>query len=191
MAAWENERGYRSTYFILHSAPYWQDKRLLRASVAEIAAYGHEVGIHNAALSEAVRDGTDARVTLAEAILELRAMGHTITGTVAHGASECYDNRGRLQIVNDEMFTECGRPGMGAPDRSVGNCTIQPTPLREFGLDYDANWLARGMYLSDSSGNWSAPFETVVAAFPHPGQLHMLIHPDWWDQAFTRLEVPA
>ena len=32
-AQWEADRGYRSTYYILHSAPYWQDKTLLRKSV--------------------------------------------------------------------------------------------------------------------------------------------------------------
>jgi hypothetical protein len=26
-AAWEAERGYRSTYFILHTAPYWPTSR--------------------------------------------------------------------------------------------------------------------------------------------------------------------
>jgi hypothetical protein len=191
MAAWENERGYRSTYFILHSAPYWEDKRLLRSSVAEIAAYGHEVGIHNAALSEAVRDGTDPRVTLAEAILELRAMGHTISGTVAHGAAECRNAAGRVVVVNDEMFTECARSDMGPPDRTVGRVNIRPTSLKQFGLDYDANWLPRGAYISDSGGAWSTAFDPVRDGFPFTGQLHMLVHPDWWAEAFERVEVPA
>lgn len=192
MAMWEAERGYRSTYFILHSAPYWDDKPLLNSAVDEIASYGHEIGIHNAALSEQVRTGADARVTLAEAVLELRGMGHNVSGTVAHGASECYDRLGRLQVVNDEMFTECARPGMGAPDRTVAGCEIQPVPLATFGLDYDANWLNRAAYLSDSGGTWSTPgFDFTSREFPFYGQLHLLVHPDWWGKAFEPLQVPV
>jgi hypothetical protein len=40
-AAWEAERGYRSTYFILHTAPYWKDKSLLVRSLELIAGCGH------------------------------------------------------------------------------------------------------------------------------------------------------
>ena len=39
-ALWEAERGYRSTYFVLHSAPYWQDKDLLQRSLHRIAERG-------------------------------------------------------------------------------------------------------------------------------------------------------
>ena len=60
-------------------------------------------------------------------------------------------------------------------------------PLAHFDLDYDANWLERGRYLSDSGGRWSTRFETVAGGFPFAGQLHMLVHPDWWAEAF----VPA
>ena len=35
------------------------------------------------------------------------------------------------------------------------------------------------------------PFAEVAAAWPSRGQLHMLVHPDWWTQAFERTEVAA
>ena len=61
-----------------------------------------------------------------------------------------------------------------------------------FDLDYDANWLDRGAYLSDSGGRWSAPgFDLVAQEFPFPGQLHMLVHPDWWAKAFVPLYLPV
>jgi hypothetical protein len=54
-------------------------------------------------------------------------------------------------------------------------------------LDFDANWLPRGDYLSDSGGRWSQPFSEVAAAWPARGQLHMLVHPCWWTEAFERV----
>lgn len=187
MAAWEAGRGYRSTYYILHSAPYWQDKDVLQGSLEVIAGFGHEIGIHNAVLSEAVRTqhGVDPHRMLSQAIEELEGYGHDISGTVAHGAAECYDKGGRVQLVNDEIFSECARPGLGAPDRTVAGVKIAPKSLEVHCLEYDANWLKRGAYISDSGGNWSVPgFERIAGLFPYPGQLHMLVHPDWWGEAF-------
>jgi hypothetical protein len=184
-AAWEAERGYRATYYILHTAPYWQDKPLLQDALDAIADGGHEIGIHNNALAEHNRTGKDPRLILCEAILELQTYGHPVSGTVAHGDQDCRDETGRVRFVNDQIFTDCQRPELDPPPIAE--------PLSNFGLDYDANWLGRAAYLSDSGGNWSEPGygATRMLFPPATGQLHMLVHPDWWDQAFTPLEVPA
>jgi hypothetical protein len=187
MAEWEAARGYRSTYFILHTAPYWHDEPLLRASLERIAELGHEIGIHSNAVVESVRTGAPPAEILSRAIEELRGYGFTITGTVAHGDPGCYDGRGRVRLVNDEMWAECVRDTR-APERFG----FIPIPLAALGLEYDANWLPRGKYLSDSGGQWSAPgFDAVAAGFPYDGQLHVLQHPDWWGAAFVTQEVAA
>jgi len=31
----------------------------------------------------------------------------------------------------------------------------------------------------------------VAAGFPYQGQLHMLVHPDWWTEAFVPEQVAA
>jgi hypothetical protein len=49
--------------------------------------------------------------------------------------------------------------------------------------------LSRGTYLSDSGGRWSQPFEQIAAE--RVGQLHMLVHPDWWGEAFAPVEAAA
>lgn len=188
-ARWESERGYRSTYYILHTAPYWKNKPLLRESLEQIAGYGHEIGIHNNALSVAVDTGADPRQVLASAICELRDYGFDIRSTVAHGDALCYDRSGKVRFVNDEMFDCCSRPGLGDPDRTVAGVTLNPVPLSIFDLDFDANWLPRNRYLSDSGGRWSSPFEETAGEFPFDGQLHMLVHPDWWTQAFIPEEL--
>jgi hypothetical protein len=186
MAEWEAERGYRSTYFILHTAPYWQDKGLLVSSLDAIAAAGHEIGIHNNAIAAALMYGGDPKKILADAITELGDYGYDITGTVAHGDGLCRDQSGAVRFVNDEIFAECARGTFGPARRKVGSVQIDPFPLADLGLDYDANWIGRDKYLSDSGGAWSAPgFDETAAGFPYDGQLHMLVHPDWWTQAFV------
>ena len=62
----------------------------------------------------------DPRLILVEAIVELDGLGYRVGGTVAHGAAECYDDQGQVQVVNDELFSECARPEQGSPVRTVG-----------------------------------------------------------------------
>lgn len=190
-ARWEHDHGYRSTYYILHTAPYWQDKPLLRRSLETIVAYGHEIGIHNNALAEAYSTGLEPRAVLAAAIAELRDYGFTIRSTVAHGDGRCRDNSGDVRFVNDEIFTECPRPHLGSPTRTIGTVPLRQSALADFGLEFDANWIGRTAYLSDSGGVWSQPFGEFAAGFPFDGQAHLLIHPDWWSEAFTRAEIAA
>jgi hypothetical protein len=184
-AIWEAERGYRSTYYILHTAPYWEDKRLLKESLDTISDAGHEIGIHNNAIAEYTRTGKDPRRILLDAIRELGELGHPVVGTVAHGDPDCRDHGGKILFVNDQLFTDCRRLEHEPPP-------VDPVSLSSFGLDYDANWLGRAAYISDSGGVWSTPFDQAAQKFPHPdGQLHMLVHPDWWAEAFAPLEVPT
>jgi hypothetical protein len=111
----------------------------------------------------------------------------------AHGDHACYDGNGRARFVNDEMFVECARPEMGDPDRAVAGVQIRPRPLADYGLEYDAYRVGnRALYLSDSGGAWSEPFDEMCDRFPSPfGQLHVLLHNCWWVDAFQPVEAPA
>jgi len=181
MAQWEAERGYRSTYFILHTAPYWQATETLRAALDVIADCGHEIGFHINAIAEAIRTGLDPLVIATTAVAELRSYGHEIHGVVPHGDPLCYVH----QFNNDEVFIESPRPKYGAPDRHVAGVKLQPVHRRTLGFDYDPNWLPRAVGVSDSGGKWSQPFEELAAGFPYDGQTHMLIHPEWWREALN------
>ena len=187
LAEWEYERGYQSTYYILHTSPYWEDKGLLRDSLDRIASCNHEIWIHNDALTVALETGRDPADVLHEAVDELRGYGHEIRSTVAHGNRLCHIAR----YVNDEMFLECERDIYGGSDRVLEHrgrrVQIPRVALAAFGLDFDASWLRRGDYLSDSGGQWSQSFAECAAAFPSRGQLHILQHPDWWGEAFERV----
>jgi hypothetical protein len=191
LARWEAERGYRSTYFILHDSPYW-DEPGLQAGLDEIAELGHEIGIHTNAIAVSLRTGLDPHMILDGAITRLRSWGHPVTGVVGHGDPLCYQAR----FVNDEQFLECARPEMGSPTRTLRHdrvtLKLNPRSIREFGLEYESLRCApRAMYLSDSGGRWNEPFDELADRFPAEGQLHILMHPDWWHQAFVREEVAA
>lgn len=190
-ARWEAARGYTSTYFILHTAPYWSDKALLRRSLDEIAALGHEIGIHNNAISASMLTGEDPLAILEDAVTELRDYGIDVRGTVAHGDRLCYADDGTVRFVNDEIFGECPRPTIGDHGREIAGFPTARAHLSDFGLDYDSNWLGSREYLSDSGGIWRDPgFDQIADAFPFPdSQLHALIHPDWWGEAFVEVRA--
>jgi len=187
MAEWEAVRGYRSTYYILHTSPYWEQKDLLRASLETIAGCGHEIGFHINAVTAAIDTGRPVQEIIEDAVGELRSYGHPVHGVVAHGDNACYRHR----FINDEVFTESRRPAYGPASRLVGGVWLNPVPRSTYGFDYDPNWLRRTVYLSDSGGQWSRPFQEVADGFPFDGQLHILIHADWWAEAFAGLEVAA
>lgn len=185
IAGWEAERGYRATFFILHTARYWQDESHLRSALDRIAGFGHEIGIHANAIAAALRGGGDPHLILEEAIDRLRSFGHPVLGVAPHGDELCRDAAGRVWFVNDEQFVECARPEMGRPDRLLryGETALKldPRPLADFGLEYEAYRLPRGRYLSDSGGRWNIELEAAASG---AGQLHVLWHPDWWARAF-------
>jgi hypothetical protein len=203
MAEWEAARGYRSTYYVLHSSPYWGTPEFPRL-LDRIASSGHEIGMHANALAESFRQKRDPDMILDEALATLRGYGYPVRGVVGHGDGLC--NRDAAQgegwFANDEQFVECARPKDGLPDREItrGNITrkLRPRPLSDFGFDYEVVRLGRGSTNTDSGGKWYYPFDQTVAEFAAMtnggsaaraakpfGQLHMLVHPDWWQQAFT------
>lgn len=193
-ARWEAERGYRATYYILHTAPYWQNKRLLRESLETIAGCGHEIGFHTNAIAHALETGRDPAQIVAEAVAEIRSYGHDVTGVVAHGDPLCHLVPGGF--VNDELFAECVRPSYGMPERTLTwhgrELPIRRRPWADFGFEYDPNWISRALELSDSGGRWQSPFDDAVAGFPYPnGQVQILAHACWWSEAFDRERVAA
>jgi hypothetical protein len=213
MARWEFEHGYRSTYYILHTSPYWGYPEF-RETLERIALHGHEIGIHADALAEALKAGGDPDEILFAAIERLRSFGHEIVGVAGHGNPLCNRDRapGEITFANDEQFVECARPQEGEPDRVItrGDISLRlaPRPLAEFGLEYEALKAAYPLPFrcSDSGGKWLNPgFDETVERFGasvgaagqlprwdySPRQLHLLIHPDWWSRAFVPQAVAA
>ena len=219
-AAWEAERGYRSTYYMLHTSPYW-NWPTFRPSLERIALLGHEIGIHTDALAEALIHGGDPDQILEQALETLRSWGHTITGVAGHGNGICRAKPGEINFANDEQFVECepGRERVREERVAAGldplmivrgarALRVHPRPLADFGLEYEAIRVSRpaGMpvwRVSDSGGRWKhadhePTFDEAVDLFERrldgsadPQQLQLLVHPDWWADAFVAARVAA
>lgn len=185
MARWEKERGYRSTYYVLHTASYWNGEPFFRAGLEEIALAGHEIGIHVNAIAHALETGGNANEILDAALEELRGWGHAVTGAASHGDRLC----GVAGFINYDQFTECARPDVDAHRQLAHrgrSLTLEPMPLDAFGLAYEAYHIPRGPYLTDSGGSWfPRRFEDFALHHDFTQQLQILQHPDWWGAALS------
>jgi hypothetical protein len=190
-AEWEASVGIRSTYFVLHTDWYWGNdpdhpSRFLLRALRRIAAHGHEIGLHNNAITAALRFGGDPANHLARAVNALRREGFEISGTAAHGDDICHV----AHYDNGEVFVGA-TAGFGAPDRVIrwqdeetgrtAETRLRPVAMADLGLSYEAKYLGPLLYLSDTGGRWSVPFEPMVERFARGDAfLHVLTHPVWW-----------
>jgi hypothetical protein len=192
-AEWEAERGYRATYFVLHSDWYYRDgfrgppARYVLRALERIASLGHEIGLHNNAITVALRSGRDPVEILDAELGYLRRAGHDVSGTSAHGDALCRT----LGYNNGEVFVEAPRPAHGPPARTIEGvdpvsgrtvrCALRPMPMRSFGLTYEANFVAHRYYYTDSHGRWNRPLTVAAQEFARgDAVLKFLVHPAWW-----------
>lgn len=167
MAQWERRHGFTSTYYLLHTAPYWGGIDF-GWTVRQLESLGHEVGIHNNALAVHHEKGSEPHGVLASAIAELRSHGVTVTSTASHGDQLCYVGK----FVNYNMFE--GHDTQGDWRCPMG---VERRPLSYHGLEFSAEFIPKDDYLSDSGGAWS-DLNFPVAGRRWP--LIVLQHPDWW-----------
>jgi hypothetical protein len=170
LARLEHDRGLRASYFVLHSAPYYERPDLLER-LRELQELGHEVGWHNDLVTLELVGRRDAAAYLGEQLARLREAGLEVTGVAAHGSPWCH----RLGFHNQHFFSDLDRiPEFPAQVQARGT-------LADFGFDYDAYHLGEDVYFSDSR------FEHGRRA--HPADLELvpgrrtvaLIHPCHWD----------
>jgi hypothetical protein len=192
-AQWEARNGFRATYEVLHTDWYFRrgtrggPSRFVLRALDRIAELGHEIALHNNAITAALLEDRDPIAILEEELAHLRRHGHEIVGTVAHGDPLCRE----LGFNNSELFVECPDPTGRDPrreidriDPSTGRRTtvrLAPVPMAWFGLTHEAMVFGNVRYLSDTGGRWHRPFEEVAAAYArHGGFLQVLAHPVWW-----------
>ena len=174
LARLEARHGLRATYFVLHTAPYWDDPALL-PRLRSLQELGHEVGFHNDLVTLQRVEGADARAVLSRELERLRGDGIEVVGAAAHGSPWCH----RLGFHNNYVFAGWDEPRSGYPNRDVPE-KLDP---REFGLEYEAYHVPHDAYFSDSSfedGRRARPADFPLA----PGRRTiLLVHPDHWDSS--------
>lgn len=213
MAFWEREKGHRSTYFILPTAAYAADPRLVRKLV-QIQELGHEVGVHLNFIASWVRKDIDSvHGALVSLLHEWRQAGLQISGCAAHGDKACYD----FNFINYWIFrelrptnpssTETGLSPEGIPDpnparriayppnhalrRSDGSeLPLWSLSMRDMGLRYHATHMPMDHYYSDSGGSWrrtASPLDADLSRGSH----QILIHPEYYRGKPQRIFVAS
>jgi hypothetical protein len=174
LARLEHDRGLRATYFLLHTASYWNEPDL-PSRARRLQELGHEVGFHNDLVTLQRLEGVDAGAYLRDQLARLRDGGIEIVGAAAHGSPWCH----RLGFHNNYVFAGWDEPVPGFPATEVP----QKLDPADFGLEYEAYHVPRDVYFSDST--------FVDGRRAHPADLRLepgkrtivLVHPCHWDSS--------
>ena len=183
LARLERARGLRATYFVLHSARYYDGPDLLPA-LHELRRLGHEVGFHYDLVTLQVVHGGDPREYLARELARLRAAGIDVVGAAAHGSYWGH----KLGYKNDYFFRGLDEPQPGFPNSErVGDVVLAKGTLDEFALEYDASRLGETHYWTDSwtdaSGRRWHPDLLDLDALAPGSRAVVLVHPCHWDRS--------
>jgi len=176
LAALEAGRGIRATYFVLHTAPYWNEPGLI-PRLKRLQELGHEVGLHNDLVTVERLQGVNV-ADYAHSVLErLRGNGIDVVGAAAHGSPWCH----RLGFHNNYVFAGWDEPVPGFPDTGVRH-KLDPA---ELGLEYEAYHVPRDAYFSDSAFIDRRRAHPSSVRLPPAGRTIALIHPCHWDASMA------
>jgi peptidoglycan/xylan/chitin deacetylase (PgdA/CDA1 family) len=168
MAYLEAELGIKSTYFALNHSNYWESPdtfKLLR----EIQEMGHEIAWHQCVIVQHhITPSVPIRSLIEEPLKRLRDEGLIIRGTSPHGSAY----GGEKNINSWQIWKEYRFPYNGLP----------VFPLADFGLEYEAMFLNRDDYHSDSSAMWCGEPKDIVKKYNEELNyiLQINIHPQHW-----------
>jgi hypothetical protein len=158
----EYKLGFRSTYFILHTAPYYlanpnnmevhTDKIIPILKTMQDEKH-FEIGWHNDLVTMQVVYNINPVVFLTQELNWLRSNGIRIEGTASHGSNYCKV----YHYLNYYFFEECTYPVVPNYNNNitvpVGSKTITliKGKLNDFGLKYEAYFLNNNKAFSDAT----------------------------------------
>jgi hypothetical protein len=200
MAYWESSKGIKATYFILDTAQYFSDPRILEKCY-QIQEFGHEVGIHLNSITRWFECGDDPYSDLKKQLLYFREAGIKVSGTSAHGDRSCYNNHfinywlfrdlkgagfleREVQLNAEGVFEPDDRKRVGPPVdqlfRPNGDVLkLWNTTQEEMGLAYEASHLEYDEYYSDSGGSWKRSPNPLNKNLKNK-RVQILMHPIHW-----------
>ncbi|MBN8216396.1 MAG: hypothetical protein J0L75_07115 [Spirochaetes bacterium] len=186
MARIEKEAGLPSTYFILHSAPYYakfiggrlERKAPVEALARFLAKEGFELGIHTDLFSMMWNRHYSPAAFLREELAQYAAMGIPVKGAAAHGDGAVI----AAGLNNMWIFSEFGKKGTAVRDGE--RFPYGESPISEFGLAYEAYLLNRDVNTGDIDsrlkGKPVAALIDLLAAIPAGRRAILLTHPEHW-----------
>jgi hypothetical protein len=200
MAYWESSKGIKATYFILDTAQYFSDPRILEKCY-QIQEFGHEVGIHLNSITRWFECGDDPYSDLKKQLLYFREAGIKVLGTSAHGDRSCYDNHfinywlfkdlkgagfleREAQLNAEGVFEPNDRKRVGSPVEQLVRpngdvLKLWNTTQEEMGLAYEASHLEYDEYYSDSGGSWKRSPNPLNKNLRNK-RVQILMHPIHW-----------
>jgi hypothetical protein len=199
----ESKLGYRSTYFILHTAPYYlaNPNNMAIHSEAIIPILKtmqnirkFEIGWHNDLVTLQLIYGIDPVKFLHDELAWLRGNGISISGTAAHGSNYCKV----YHYMNFYFFNECTFPVV--PDREnnmivpIGGfpVPIMKANLSDFDLKYEAYFLNNNKAYSDATITNGVRWDIGMLDLNslHAGdRAIILLHPIHWHKGSTSAEI--
>lgn len=202
MAYHEHRRGDRATYFLLHTADYWDDPDLADKCL-QLQDFGHEVGLHVNLITQWARGEIDDIDQALEQLLgPLRQAGVNVRGVAAHGDRACYEHgfanhwcfaelRGEDPQTSEHLRTAEGPPADDPtfqlpypPSHELcrddgARLKLWSSSLAAHGLAYHAFHVPHDRYFTDSGGTWTRspdPLDYDLAT----GRTQVLMHPIHW-----------
>ena len=201
LSFWENQNGIQSTYYLLHTAPYWQDVRFIDKCL-QIQDFGHEVGLHlNLITDWFLGNVKDAQDHLKSLLTPLRAAGLEITGISTHGDRLCYkhgfinhwcfSDLQEFYVQGKKKYSAEGIPvvdsnfqislpegkAITSPDNRIFQ--LWSFAMEDVGLKYDAIHLPYDNYYTDSGGRWKRSPDPLGENLKK-GRHQISMHPIYW-----------
>ena len=199
----ESNLGFRSTYFILHTAPYYlADQNNMAVHSEKIIPIlkkmqnekHFEIGWHNDLVTLQVIYNIDPVVFLHNELSWLRSNGLKIYGTAAHGSSYCKI----YHYMNFYFFQECSYPILVGRENNVtvpkdGKLiTIKKGQLSDFKLEYEAYFLNNNKAYSDAVINdgvrWNIGMLDLSLLKPGD-RIIILLHPIHWHKGSENAKI--
>jgi hypothetical protein len=201
----EKKLGFRSTYYILHTADYYLEDQNNKAVHADSIIpvlldmqnnSGLEIGWHNDLVTLQVVYQIDPVDYFHRELDWLRSNGLKISGTASHGSDFCRE----YNYLNFYFFEECTWPIVGYFENNIEipgdtvKIILRKGKLSEFDLEYEAYFLNNNNYFSDAS--------LINGERWHPGMLDLdslrkgdrviiLLHPIHWHPGSVSAEIES
>lgn len=202
-SATEYNLGFRSTYYILHTAPYYlQTPGNMAVHTENIIPIlkkmqderHFEIGWHNDLVTLQIIYKLNSIDFLKNEMAWLRSKGIRVTGTASHGSPYCHT----YGYLNYYFFEECSSTPV-LP--YVNNVTIpiesqqvdiMKGKLRDFGLDYEAYFLNNNKAYSDATVTngirWNTSMLDISRLVPGD-RVIVLVHPIHWHKASVKANI--
>jgi len=199
----ESKLGFRSTYYILHTAPYYLANKYNMSVHSESILpilktmqddRHFEIGWHNDLVTLQAVYNIDPVLFFHNELNWLRTNGIKIYGSASHGSNYCYT----YFYLNYYFFEECTYPVVG---QFVNNTSLpingSAVPMKkgkfsDFDLKYEAYFLDNNKYFSDASISNGVRWNIGMLDL---GKLHggdrviILLHPIHWHKASTDANI--